>query len=188
MNLHHLTTPELFLRRCEKEDASLLYELENDPLIDHTNTLIEPLALFEARTLTAARQSELLTNGFLLLVACLRLSSPHSDAMPIGIVQLYNFDFFHRRSAVGIVLKAAYQKQGYGSKLLGMTLSYAFKALALQQVYAEMYPTNLAAKACFSKLGFHEVATLPQWYRVDEGYQDLEIHTLTKESFRHEQR
>lgn len=186
MNLHHFSSQRIFLRRCEEMDADLLYALENDPQIDRTNTLVEPLALFEARQITSARESELLSNGFLLLVACLRQSEMQGENIPIGIAQLYDFNFFHRRSAVGIVLKGEYQHRGYGEKVLHMLINYAFKALSLHQVYAEIYPTNIAAKTCFSKVGFQKVATLPQWYKMDDGYQDLEIHTITKKIFYNE--
>lgn len=175
MNLHHLSDGDLYLRRCEKEDAPLIYMLENDPILEHSNTLIEPLSHFQARQVASVGDSELLSNGFLLLIPEIRFKGSQYRPKALGLVQLYNFDFVNRRAAIGIVLRPECHGKGYGSRILAMMLSYAFKALSLHQVYAEIYPSNVIALHCFKRLGFEIIAQLPEWYKTDEGYEDLNI-------------
>lgn len=184
MKLQHLTSDRLHLRRCEREDASLIYTLENDPSLAHSNTLIEPLARFQARQIVSAGKSELLANGFLLLVAERFANDSTAPNECIGVVQLYNFDIFNRRAALGIVLKQPFQGLGYGSQLIQMLLGYAFDTLSLHQLYAEIYPSNKPAMACFKKQGFRLVATLPDWYKIEDHYEDLNILSITCSTYK----
>lgn len=183
MNLHHLSSADIFLRRCQESDASLIYEWENNPLLDQTNTLAEPISMAQVRQLVSLKSSELLETGTLLLIVALRSSSQEEPTIPIGFVQFYNFDFFNRRSAIGIVLDPQWHKKGYGKRVLRMMINYAFKALSLNQVYAEIFPSNIPAIRCFQSLGFAFVASLPDWYKTDEEYQNLDIYRLTKTHF-----
>lgn len=191
MHLRHFFDKNLRLRRCENEDARLIYTIENDPILGQSNTLYEPLAHFQAREIVSAGHSELASNGFLLLVIELveQEISPckyeHTNAITktIGVAQIYNFDFINRRAAIGIVLFPNFHRLGYGKRVLTMLLSYSFKALSLRQVYAEIFPDNIAAQNCFEQLGFQLKATLPNWYKTDDGYKDLNIFVLTKSQY-----
>lgn len=178
MQLKYFIEGELSLRRCEPEDAKLLYKWENDPLLAVSNLLSEPLARFQSRELVSAGESELARNGFMPLIAEIKSQAKSEQAIPIGFIELYNYDFFNRRVALGILILPDYRRCGYGSRLIAMISGYVLKSLGMHQCYAEVSAHNTTAQACFEKVGFKLTATLPDWYRGDEGYEALNLLVL----------
>ena len=52
----------------------------------------------------------------------------------IGAADLYDFDPFHLRAAVGILVEAEERQQGYGLQALQLLEEYAFRFLHLRQL------------------------------------------------------
>lgn len=174
MDISYFIDNELTIRRCERTDVDVVYRWENDPLLADTNSLIEPLAHFQARKLVASGNSELITNGFLLLMAEL---SAEKSKHTIGMLQVYNYDFFNKRAAVGVVVDTQYQQKGYGERLLKMLVKFLVNEYDVHHIYAEIIPSNVASVRCFEKANFKHTATLPQWIKRKNSFSDLLIYS-----------
>lgn len=179
MRLSTLRDNELSLRPIEPQDAPLLYGWENDPQLAESNCLYEPLARYQAKQLASAGGSNLFENGFLIFIAQIR-QDPAEDT-PIGYVEIYDYDHFHRRAAIGLVLTPKWQRKGYGKRMLTCISRYALETLRLHQVYAEVVADNQSALLFFENSPYKRIATLPQWQWQHGDYQELIIYQLCPE-------
>lgn len=177
MDMKYLVDKEISLRHSERKDASFLYRCENTMDIATSNTLFEPLSLSYAEELVRHASSDLLSRGSLLLIIEIQ---EEDDKKPIGFVQLYNYDFFHQRVAIGIALLPPFQGKEYGSRVLSLMVDYTLTYLPLKKLYAEIVASNNRAIKCFEKQNFSRASTLPQWYRNQDFYEDLHIYTITR--------
>ena len=180
MRLDCLRDKELALRLVEPEDAQLLHSWENDPFLAESNSLYEPLARYQAQQFVQLGNSHLIENGSLMLIAEVKLPGEETPT-PIGYVELYNYDHFHRRVAVGLVVLPSWQHQGYGRRMLSCIEHYSFDLLRLHQLYAEVVGDNAKAMSFFDQSHYKRVARLPQWQWQHGAYQDLIIYQLCPE-------
>ncbi len=174
MRLELFSDGDLLLRPLEPDDAALLHVWENDPLIAASNTLVEPMARYQAQQLVDLGHSHLASNGFVLFIAA---QKTEAGIHPIGYVELYDYDFYHRRAAVGIMLLPDFRGKGYAQRMLGMLIAYA-EDLRLHLLYAEVLANNFSGKAFFDQSPFQQVAVLPQRFWDRGAYQDLIIYQL----------
>lgn len=174
MSLDIFYDGELELRPVEPTDASLLHVWENNPDLASSNTLIEPMARYQAQQLADLGQSHLASNGYVLFIASIRQGA---ELIPIGYIELYNYDFYHRRAAVGLMLLPSFRGRGYAQRMVQMIISYA-QDLRLNQLYAEVIADNLLGRSFFDRSSFVAVATLPRWFWHGGDYQDLIVYQL----------
>jgi ribosomal-protein-alanine N-acetyltransferase len=69
------------------------------------------------------------------------------------------------------------QRAGHGSALLKEAMRLA-RGRGAQHLFLEVRPSNLAAKALYSRFGFHEVAVRRDDYPADIGREDALVLTL----------
>lgn len=180
MRLDCLRDQELTLRLVEPDDAHLLHLWENDPQLAESNSLYEPLARYQAQQFVQIGQSHLIENGSLMLIAQITTEGETTPS-PIGYIEIYNYDHFHRRAAVGLVVLPLWQHHGYGRRMLSCIECYIFEVLRLHQLYAEVTGDNLKAQIFFDRSPYKRVARLPQWQWQHGAYQDLIIYQLCPE-------
>ena len=95
------------------------------------------------------------------------------DKQVVGIIDLCNFDPFHHRAEVGIVIAASYQGQGIGELALSLLKEHSFDFLGIHQLYAYIDVTNEPCRKLFKKCGFEECAYLKDWMRTGKTYRDV---------------
>ena len=91
----------------------------------------------------------------------------------IGAADLYDFDPFHLRAAVGILVEAPEREKGYGLQALQLLEEYAFRFLRLRQLYAFVPVTNRASVRLFEKGGYARAGTLREWIREEDRFTDV---------------
>ena len=69
------------------------------------------------------------------------------------------------------------QRLGHGSALLGEATRMA-RARGANQVFLEVRPSNLGAKALYQRFGFRQVAVRPGYYPARDGREDALVLTL----------
>ena len=72
---------------------------------------------------------------------------------------------------------ASHQRAGHGSALLKEAMRLA-RSRGAQQLFLEVRPSNLAAKALYGRFGFHEVAVRPGYYPAHAGREDALVLSL----------
>ena len=78
---------------------------------------------------------------------------------------------------LNLSIAASRQRAGHGSALLKEAMRLA-RSRGAQHILLEVRPSNLAAKALYSRFGFHEVAVRRDYYPADTGREDALVLTL----------
>lgn len=78
---------------------------------------------------------------------------------------------------LNLSVAASRQRVGHGSALLKEAMRLA-RSRGAQQIFLEVRPTNLAAKALYGRFGFREVAVRPGYYPAHAGREDALVLSL----------
>ena len=99
--------------------------------------------------------------------------------MSVGTVDLFDFDPFHLRAGVGILIASDKNRgKGYATMALKELIKYAFKTLQLNQLYCNISTDNEASMQLFQSCGFEMVGIKKKWIKTPTGYKDEAIFQL----------
>ena len=73
----------------------------------------------------------------------------------------------------GIFIDKKFRKKGIANKALKTLIEISNKELHLNQLFAEVFQSNKAAKSLFEHAGFKLNGLKKQWIRKQEAYEDL---------------
>jgi diamine N-acetyltransferase len=153
----------IFLRALEPDDADTIYKWENDTTFWKVSNTLTPFSLQAVKDFINGIQ-DIYTTKQLRLMIC-----KAEDETPIGTIDLFDFDPFHQRAGLGILIaESADRKKHYASEALDLLCNYAFNLLQLHQIYCNIAHTNVASIALFQKAGFSICGTKKEWIR--DGY------------------
>jgi diamine N-acetyltransferase len=164
------------LRAVDTEDLDFIYELENNPALWEFGNTITPYSKFTIR--------EYLENAHrdIYEVKQLRLAICNLKEEIKGVVDLYDFDPYHKRAGVGIaILKEADRTKGFATAGLELLIEYAFKHLRLHQLYATISEDNLSSRILFEKLSFRESGIKKDWIATEKSYKNEHFYQLINE-------
>lgn len=100
-----------------------------------------------------------------------------NDKVSIGTIDIYDFDPFHKRAGLGILIaNEEYRRKGYATMALTCLIDYCFRTLQLHQLYCNIIANNCESIDLFRKLGFIETGIKKEWIKTSEGY--LDEHTF----------
>lgn len=153
----------LRLRAPEPEDLDLLYAWENDTTIWENGASIVPFSRYSIRQYLIDYKHDLFTDRQLRLMITLK-----ETGEPIGTVDLYDFDPFHRRAGVGILIDGQQRQKGYGLQSLSLLEQYAFQFLNMRQLYAIIPERNSNSIQLFIKAGYRQTGLLEEWLSSEE--------------------
>ena len=105
----------------------------------------------------------------------LRLMITRVDTQePIGLIDLYDFDPYHQRAGLGIMIhNMENRKQGYASSAIKLMLDYCFETLGLNQVYSSVPSCNVASLKLFEATGFTQTGYRKQWLKRGNEWEDV---------------
>jgi diamine N-acetyltransferase len=165
-----LENNDISLRATEPEDLELLYRWENDTRQWPLGNATAPFSRYTLRQYLAESNQDIFADRQLRLMITLR----HEEET-IGAADLYDFDPFHLRAAVGILVETDKRQQGYGLQALLLLERYAFSFLQLKQLYAFVPCSNVASNKLFTKAGYEESGLLREWIRYDDLFDDVRV-------------
>ncbi len=96
----------------------------------------------------------------------------------IGMLDMFDFDPYHNRTGVGMLIDSSCQEKGFGSQALELFIQYAFHFLKLKQIYCNIAEDNEKSLALFQKQGFRISGKLQSWLKTPEGWKDNYILQL----------
>ena len=162
--------PNLLLRAPEPSDVDIIFRWENDTRIWHLSNTITPFSRF------AIEQFVLNTSNDIYETKQLRLMiDQHSSAsgmITIGSIDLFDFDPFHKRAGIGILIDEAYRKNGFATEALQLLLDYCFNTLRLHLVFCNIEKTNQDSIHLFTKAGFLQCGHKKDWLLRDGIWSD----------------
>ncbi len=158
----------IYLRALEPEDTHILYEWENDTAIWRVSNTQTPYSKFVLEQFLANQHNDIYTNKQLRLIAC-----EYTSHVPVGAIDLFDFEPFHQRVGVGILIAEPYRKNGYALEVLQLLKDYAFNTLLLKQLFCNVGTQNEPSVKLFEKAGFKKCGLKENWNRLEDGaYED----------------
>jgi len=164
---NHLAYGKVTLRPVEPADIDLLYQWENNMEIWNVSNTRTPFSRFIlAEYLKESAKDIYETKQLRLIIETL-------DGMPVGAVDLFDFDPYHMRAGIGILIHNAENRDhGYASDALQVMFDYALNVLGLKQLYANIAAGNEVSIHLFQKAGFVVTGTKLNWLKTAKGWED----------------
>lgn len=176
MNDNLLKGERIYLRALEPEDLELLYKWENDTDTWTVSETLSPISRFILkRYLENAHKDIFETKQLRLMIAL------NEGGASIGTIDLFDFDHFHKRAAVGILIAEQSERQkGYALEALGILKEYAFGVLNLHQLYCSISVENCSSTDLFRKAGFEVTGTRKGWNWNGTSFTDEQFMQLVR--------
>ena len=162
------------LRALEPEDLELLYEWENNDAYWPISNTVTPFSRFTLKRYLENSHKNIYETGQL------RLMIDHiEDKVTIGTIDIFDFDPFHKRAGVGILIaNESYRRKGLASMSLNCLVEYCFKTLQLHQLYCNILANNSESMELFKKQGFVRAGIKKDWVHSADGYMDEHMFQL----------
>lgn len=160
------------LRALEPEDASFMHEAEKDEAAWKYSDYLAPLSFDMLREYALTYDADPFRSGQLRLVA-------EADGKAVGLIDLFDISPRHLHADTGIFLVPDARGKRIGSEALGMLCRYCRSRLGLHMLKATISEFNTVALGAYRKAGFTLAGRLPDWFRNEDGYEDMLILTKT---------
>ncbi len=162
--------PNLLLRAPEPSDVDTIFRWENDMSIWHLSNTQTPYSRF------AIEQYVLNTTNDIYATKQLRLMvdwhSSGIDILTVGSIDLFDFDPFHKRAGIGILIDDSYRKKGFAAEAIHLLIEYCFNTLNLHQVFCNIERGNEDSISLFTKAGFTSCGIKKDWLFRNDGWTD----------------
>jgi len=149
------------LRAVEPTDLDLLFELENSETHwEVTNTRIP----FSKHTLKNYLESvqDIYADRQLRMVIEL-------GGIPCGLMDWFDFDPFHQRAGLGIVVAEPYRNGGVARSAVEKAIIFSQKNLGLRLLFCNILAENVPSIRLFEGAGFVECGIKKNWHRSPDG-------------------
>ncbi|MFO7755162.1 MAG: GNAT family N-acetyltransferase [Bacteroidales bacterium] len=157
---------QIKLRAPEPEDLAILYRWENDPSVWQISNILAPFSKYTLKRYIEKSHRSIFEAGqlrFMIEIA--------GKGSTIGTIDLFDFDAFHLRAGVGILIaEREERRKGYAGMALKGILNYCFEHLMLHQVYCNITEDNTASVNLFTKTGFTEIGYKKDWIKTKDGF------------------
>ena len=164
-----LENEKIKLRALEPEDLDAFYQWENDATLWSWSCTLAPYSRYELRKYILLAK-DIYESKQLRFVIELK-----KESKAIGLIDLYDFEPYHKRAAVGIIIDKDYQRKGFACEALSILNDYSFSFLKLHQLYAFIPVKNERSKRLFLRAGFKENGLLHDWIQTINGYENVLI-------------
>ena len=150
---------KVLLRALEPEDLEFLYNWENDTEIWNVSETLSPISKYILKKYLENSHKDIFETKQLRLII-----QDKKNNIPIGTIDLFNFDHFHKRAAVGILIAdKGMRRKGFASESLEIIKNYCFEILKLNQLYCSISVENKSSLELFQKAGFIITGTKSKW-------------------------
>lgn len=163
-----LRNERIRLRALSRADLPLMERWENDTSLWQYGSTVAPFNQDLLNEFLSSYTADIYAQKQLRFIA----EHLHGDRLSIGAVDLYDFDPFNSRVAVGILIDRAWQGQGFAKECIETVTEYALEYLGLKQCYALVAVNNEISRRLFSSCGYTQSAVLKSWFRQGSEYVD----------------
>lgn len=164
---------QIYLRALEPEDLDFIHTIENDVSIWELSNTITPYSKFLIKQYLEHSHKDIFE------VKQLRLVISNYDDKPLGMIDLFDFDFKNGRAGVGILVKEPNnRKLGYGREALQLLTDYSFTHLGLHQLYCNISEGNEASIKLFTSQGFKKIGLKKDWNYVEGSFKNEYLFQL----------
>jgi diamine N-acetyltransferase len=162
-----LSNNKITLRALEPDDVDQLYSWENDSAVWKVSNTKTPVSKFILASYIKSADLDIWESKELRLVI------ETIDGKAIGTVELFDFDPYHQRAGLGVmVFDEDNRQKGYASEAIELISDYALNEIGIYQLYANVAESNLASVGLFTKLGFEITGTKKNWIKIPNGWEN----------------
>ncbi|HOK50807.1 MAG: GNAT family protein [Bacteroidales bacterium] len=175
-----LQNETLRLRAPEPTDLEWLYRWENDSEVWVSGTTLTPFSRYVlGKYLETAHLDIFETHQLRLMIELIK-----QPGVPIGTIDLFDFDAYHNRAGIGILIaEKSNRRKGYARQSLQLLIDYCFNILGLNQLYCNIDPLNQQSVKLFTSMGFSIVGLKKRWTRRGTVYHDEYLLQLLNPAF-----
>ncbi len=101
----------------------------------------------------------------------------------IGLVELIEIDYIHRRAEFQIIINPPYQGKGYARELINKALDYSFTVLNLHKVYLLVAIDNDKAIHLYEQCGFIEEGHYVEEFFINGQYRDAKRMYILQQDY-----
>lgn len=163
----------IYLRALEPEDLGFLSAIENDESLWELSQTQAPYSQYILKQYLANSHQDIYE------AKQLRLIISDYDHQPLGMIDLFDFDFKNNRAGVGILIRQdEHRGLGYGKEALQLLINYSFEHLNLHQLYCNILEDNQASIKLFTNQGFEKVGLKKDWVFSHKVYKNEYLFQL----------
>ena len=163
-----LENKNIKLRALEASDLDLLYEWENNTDIWSISNTLSPFSKHILKQYLENSHLDIYQTKQLRLIIDLKKKE---NNIPIGTIDLFDFDPFHLRAGIGILIYSEENRnKGYATEALELLINYSFNYLGLHQLYCNIASDNMKSIKLFTKAGFDIVGEKKDWIKSNKGW------------------
>jgi diamine N-acetyltransferase len=158
---------KVILRVIEPSDLDIILNWENDSRFWYVSDTLVPYSKHIIEQFVNTSQ-DIYTNKQLRFIICLQ-----ENNNPIGLVDIFDFDGFHKRAGIGVMIKEGENRgKGYASEALGLVKEYCFSVLCLKQIFCNVLEENDESLRLFKAKGFEIVGLKKAWRKSSAGFKN----------------
>lgn len=176
-----LQGPRIRLRPLRGDDVDALHALFSDPGVTRYWS-------FQAWSRRAQAEQYLAERLALQPPAVHGWAIAAEGDVLVGTLTLFVLDGPPRRGEIGYALRSDRQGLGLASEALRLAIGFAFDALDLGRIEADVDPRNLASWRLLERLGFRREALLHDRCRAGNEVGDAAIYRLQRQDWRADRR
>lgn len=163
---------KILLRAVEPEDIDILYRFENNTDIWQVSNTLIPFSKNTIRQYIQNAQHDIYTAKQLRLMID-KTDKDGSTLKTVGCIDLFDFDPFHQRAGVGILINSKKDRQsGFAGEALEILIKYAFETLLLHQLFCNISKENTTSLKLFRKHGFEITGEKKEWIKTPGGWEN----------------
>ena len=162
------------LRALEPEDLEFLYATENDESFWEISNTQTPYSKHILKKYIENAHQDIYQAKQYRFVIC------NVENIPVGMIDLFDFDPQNKRVGIGILILEKYQNKGFSSEALELIIEYSFKHLNVHQIFVNIACDNLKSIALFEKFNFKLSGTKKDWIYSNSKYKNELFYQLIK--------
>ncbi|MDP4275408.1 MAG: GNAT family protein [Bacteroidota bacterium] len=166
------------LRALEPSDVEILYNWENDTSVWQISGTLSPFSKkILARYIETSNMDIYETKQLRFMI-----DSRLENYRTIGAIDLFDFDPFHLRAGIGILIAEEKDRsKGYATAALDILIHYCFNILGLHQIFCNVETANKKSLMLFKKFGFEVIGEKKDWLKTADGWtNELMLQLLNK--------
>lgn len=163
------------LRALEPEDLDFLFSTENNESFWEISNTQTPFSKYILQKYIKNSHQDIYEAKQYRFVICT------AENIPIGMIDLFDFNPQHQRVGLGILILPKHQTKGYGFEALEMIIDYAFTYLDVHQIFANITSDNLNSITLFEKFNFIKSGLKKDWINSNSSFKDEILYQLIKE-------
>jgi diamine N-acetyltransferase len=165
---------DVVLRAVEPQDIDILYQWENDMSLWVVSETITPFSRHQLQQYIKGMNLDIFQSKELRLM----IETDEEKAKVVGMIDLFDFDPYHNRAGIGILINKVYEGKGFASQGLDLFIEYCFNTLGIFQLYCSISVQNKRSIHLFESKGFVCTGVRKKWRKVGREYVDEAFYQL----------